>query len=85
MLAKLGLVVLIIACTGIAWPGVIALPLSIALAWIGVAILGRARRLWLERRRAAAAKAADDARVRERTAEQAQVVEHTTDRRENVS
>jgi cardiolipin synthase len=66
MLAKVGLVLLTIASAGIAWPHMVSIPLSIALAWIGLAVLGRARRLWLERRRAAAAKAADDARARER-------------------
>jgi cardiolipin synthase len=66
MLAKVGLVLLAIASAGMAWPHMLSVPLSIALAWIGLAVLGRARRLWLERRRAAAAKAAEDARIRER-------------------
>jgi cardiolipin synthase len=70
MLAKLGLLVLAIACAGFAWPHAISVPISIILAWLGFAVLGRARRLWVDRRAAANRKAADDERVRERVSEQ---------------
>jgi cardiolipin synthase len=85
MLARLGLVVLAIASAGIAWPHMLSVPIAIVLAWIGLATLGRARRLWLQRRRAAARKAADDARVRDLVNEQAEPAPKPAEQRENVS
>jgi hypothetical protein len=41
---------------------------SFVLAWIGLAVLARARKLWVERRRAAARRAEEDARLRARFA-----------------
>ncbi len=74
MLAKLGLAVLAVASAGIAWPHIVSVPVSVLLAWLGIAVLGRARRLSIERRRDAARKAAEDAHVRERVTEQASTV-----------
>jgi len=87
MLAKLGLVVFAIACAGIAWPQLVSVPISIMLAWLGLAVLGRARRLWMDRRAAASRKAADDERLRERITEQAGTAEAAPSppQREDVS
>ena len=83
MLAKLGLAVLAVASAGIAWPRLVSVPISLLLAWLGLAVLGRARRLSIERRREAARKAAEDAHVRDRVNEQASTV--ARDSRENAS
>ena len=85
MLAKLGIALLALASAGIAWPHLLSVPLAFVLAWLGIAVLGRARRLWLERRHATTAKAADEARIRDHTAERAESAERTPTRRENVS
>jgi cardiolipin synthase len=68
MLARIGLAVLAIACAGIAWPHSVSWPVSFVLAWVGLAVLGRARKLWVERRRAAARRVEEDARLRARFA-----------------
>jgi len=87
MLAKLGLVVLAVAFAGIAWPHLVSVPISIILAWLGLAVLGRARRLWIDRRSAASNKAADDERLREHITEQVETLDAAASRpqREDVS
>ena len=45
MMAKFGLVLLVLAVLGVAWPEAIAVPFGILAGWVGIALLVRARRL----------------------------------------
>jgi len=44
-MAKFGLVLLVLAVLGVAWPEAIAVPFGILAGWVGIALLVRARRL----------------------------------------
>jgi cardiolipin synthase len=45
VMAKMGIVLLVLAVLGVIWPEAVAVPVGLIAAWIGVALLVKARRL----------------------------------------